>query len=423
MSTVSDATAIENPIPSEFLYYERINRPRTKRLRSLAKRITKFDPYLDDETVATFAESYYQADPVAEAFVDDVYMTRGAVEGRKLLDQALEHGIDSVQDAPESMIRLFKEFETEPEWLDWAEVEKGAKVFRRWGTDLFTFATTSTLQTYTEASIAKPLALTGGYTGERAHQRQLETVRFWIDVSNPGGLESSGRGRATAMRVRVMHVFIRRRLLKHEEWDLAAWGVPISIGDALMTLMGGSVAPGLGLFSLGHITTPSEIRATMHFWRYVGHLMGVQPPWYPETVRDGVRLLNVFMLKAARQAGDDGRELVESYLPAFKPNPEDPLRKRVRDGYNFRVQVGFSRYLYASFGAKYGLYSMPNAWPWVAIPVMRLPLMLGLELSRQVVPGLDTAADKVQSYRREQWFKNEMGEKAAVFKPVEEFRR
>ena len=138
---------------------------------------------------------------------------------------------------------------TDPDWLDWEQVELGAKVFRRWGTAIFSFATTSTLEMYSESSIAKPLALTGGYTGERAHKRQMETVRFWIDVSDPGGLRPGMRGRATAMRVRVMHVFIRRRLVKHPEWDLDAWGVPISVSDATLTLMGGSVVPGLALWS------------------------------------------------------------------------------------------------------------------------------------------------------------------------------
>src|SRR5438309_7179358 len=98
---------------------------------------------------------------------------------------------------------------------------------------------------YSESSIAKPLSLSGGYAGEAAHKRQLETVRFWIDITEPGGLlhepgagpAPAPRGRATAMRVRIMHVFIRRRLIDHPEWDLGSWGVPISIADATLTLM------------------------------------------------------------------------------------------------------------------------------------------------------------------------------------------
>ncbi len=129
------------------------------------------------------------------------------------------------------------------------------------------------------------------------------------------------------MRVRIMHVFIRRRLINHPEWDLEAWGVPISIADATLTLMGGSVVPGLALWSVGHQTTISEIEALLHFWRYVGHLLGVQPDWYPRDFEQSVQLMYAAFVKRAYTAGADGEELVESYLPAFAPKPGTPTAK------------------------------------------------------------------------------------------------
>jgi hypothetical protein len=225
-------------------------------------------------------------------------------------------------------------------------VERGARVFRRWGTAAFKFATASTLEMYTESSIAKPLSLSGGYTGNRAHHRQLETVRFWIDVSDPGGLDPGGAGRATAMQVRVMHVFIRRRLMQHPEWDLDAWGAPISVADATLTLMGGSVVPGLSLWTAGHQTTVTEIEALLHFWRYIGHLLGVQPDWYPRDFRESVQLMFAAFVKRAYAAGADGDELIESYLPAFapKPDPDAALRKRLRDHVQYRALIGYTRF-------------------------------------------------------------------------------
>lgn len=320
----------------------------------------RFDPQPSDELVRRFARSYYDSDPVAEAFVDEVYVQRGANEGRRLLDQALEHGVDSIADAPASMVRLFEEFERDPPWLERRRVELGARVFRRYGTSVFSFATTSTLEMYSESSIAKPLSLAGGYAGEAAHKRQLETVRFWIDITEPGGLDPGAWGRATAMRVRVMHVFIRRRLLEHPEWNLEAWGVPISISDATLTLMGGSVVPGLALWSVGHQTTISEIEALLHYWRYVGHLLGVQPDWYPADFREAVQLMYAAFVKRAYAAGADGRELVESYLPAFAPKPGAPLRKRVRDEFNYRAQIGYTRFWMLPM--TYNRHQMPNPW-------------------------------------------------------------
>src|SRR5690606_8924233 len=122
-----------------------------------------------------------------------------------------------------------------------------------------------TLMAYAENSVAKPLALTGAYAGASTKHRFLETAAFWVDISEPGGTAQGARGRAAALRVRVMHVFVRKKLLSHPEWDLTAWGAPINQADALLTLMGGSVAPGLALKAVGYRTSRREIEALMHF--------------------------------------------------------------------------------------------------------------------------------------------------------------
>jgi hypothetical protein len=419
MSATADPQT--DQVPTEFLYSDKVGHPKVQLARRAWKAVWRFDPQPPDELVRAFAHSYYDADPVAEAFVDEVYMERGANEGRRMLDQALEHGVDSVEEAPESMRRLFEEFERDPDWLDREQMELGAKVFRRWGTSVFAFATTSTLEMYSESSIAKPLSLSGGYAGEAAHKRQLETTRFWIDVSDPGGLDPGARGRATAMRVRVMHVFIRRKLVKHPEWDWDAWGMPISISDATLTLMGGSVVPGLALWSMGHQTTIREIEATLHYWRYVGHLLGVQPEWYPRDFRESIQLMYAAFVKRAYSAGSDGEELVESYLPAFAPTPGSPWPKRIRDEVNYRMQIGYTRFW--SLPLTYRRHDMPNPWPWALHPLLQFPVMIGLETFRRLVPPADRIADRYQRWRRETWYRNETGGTEAEFKPVEEFRR
>ena len=420
----SDELTHDARIPTEFRYWDHVDDRRVQLARKAWKVLWRFDPQPPDEYVRRFAQAYYDSDPVAEAFVDEVYMTRGASEGRKLLDRALEEGVEAVEDAPASMLRLFDEFERDPQWLDWEQVERGARVFRRYGTSVFSFATTSTLEMYSESSIAKPLSLSGGYAGEAAHKRQLETVRFWIDITEPGGLAKGppvARGRATAMRVRIMHVFIRRRLVRHAEWDLDAWGVPISIADATLTLMGGSVVPGLALWSVGHQTTIEEIEALLHFWRYIGHLLGVQPDWYPLDFRQAVQLMYAAFVKRAYAAAEDGEELVESYLPAFAPKAGTPLRKRLRDELNYRAQIGYTRFW--MLPASYNRHDMPNPWPWALHPLVQFPVVFTLETLRRLLPPLDQAADRVQSWRRNNWYANETGGKEAEFRPVEEFRR
>jgi hypothetical protein len=62
-----------------------------------------------DNHILDFAHAYFDADPVAEAFVKDAYIDGNPSHGRAMLDQALVHGIDSVANAPATMLRLFEE--------------------------------------------------------------------------------------------------------------------------------------------------------------------------------------------------------------------------------------------------------------------------------------------------------------------------
>src|ERR1700678_4036634 len=78
----------------------------------------------------------------------------------------------------------------------------------------------------------------------------------------------------------------------------------------------------------------------MHFWRYVGHLMGVQPRWYPADLREAGQLMTVYFAKRAFGAGEDGRELIESYPRAFEPKRGTDLPKTIRDQFNYRIQLG-----------------------------------------------------------------------------------
>ena len=93
--------------PTEFRYWDHVDDRRVQLARRAWKALWRFDPQPADDYVNRFAASYYDSDPVAEAFVDEVYEQRGANEGRRLLDRALEHGVGSIPDAPASMVRLF----------------------------------------------------------------------------------------------------------------------------------------------------------------------------------------------------------------------------------------------------------------------------------------------------------------------------
>ncbi len=178
-----------------------------------------------------------------------VCLARGLDVGRAM-HRALATGARSVPDGPESLIRLFDDIEACPDWMAPAEVERGARVFHRRG----------------------------------------------------------AAGRAAALRVRIMRVFVRRRLASHAEWDADAWDVPISQADALLTLM------------------------------------GVRPRWYPASIRDASQLSFVMWVKSAHLAGEDGRAPCRAYANAFAPRDDAALTRRLRDAVNHRVHLGYTRF-------------------------------------------------------------------------------
>lgn len=405
--------------PSEFQYWQNIEKVGIRRIRKILRFAAGVDPDPGDEKVRDFAESYYDADPLAEAFVHEVVEARGYSASRQLLDQALAEGVASIEAAPPSLIALFADLETDPEWVDWRAVELGAKVFRRYGSTVFLFAGAITLSAYTENSVAKALILAGGYEGDSTRRRFLETASFWIDVSEPLALKPGNLGRAAALRVRIMHVFVRRRLAEHPEWNAPAWGVPISQGDAVLTLMGGSVAPGLGMQALGYRPRQSEILAMMHFWRYVGHLMGVRPRWYPESIREALQLLFVSSVKGARKAGDDGARLCQSYGEAFRPQEGLTLVKRLRAHIIFGKHRGYTRF----FTPLWSPTHLPSSGGWVLYPLACFPWIFAAETLRRRSVKLEGVADRRARRQRRRWLDRELAEHRASFRPPESMAR
>ena len=418
-SAVADTTNRPADTPTDFRYWEALERPGVRRLRAISRRVLGFDPCPPDAAARMLCEDLRAGDPAAERFVDEVlFGPAGPRAGRHLLDRALAEGIDAVHDPPEAMRALFAEFEPVPDWVDCDLVEEGARIWRRWGTSLFAFAGAETLEMYTESAVAVPLSLAGGYAGDAALRRFLETVRFWIDVSEPGDLFRIGSdGRATAMRVRVMHVSVRRRVAEHPEWDAGRWGLPISQTYMLLTLMGGSVAPGLGLWAAGYQTSPREIRALLHYQRYLGYLLGVRPRFYPETVRESLQVLGLAVLSRSYTAGPHGAELIESFPRAFEPTSRTDLR---------------GRYDYAAIAALIALTMSPNTrarhdvppvFPWIGLLPARFPLIAATELARRFVPGAEPALDRSQRRRRERWYQRHMRGREVVFEAASGLRR
>lgn len=422
MTTATETAA--RTTPTSFGYPRARESGRHARIRNVLKRTTGIDLFPSDDVARAFIAGLSQGDPVAERFVAETYHgDLGPGAARELLDRALEHGIDSVPEAPESMRELFAEFEHVPDWVDPVLVEEGTAVWRRWGYALGAAGNAGTMDTYTEATLAVPLSLSGGYAGKAALNRYLETTKWWLEVSRPGAVLTPGSpARTISLRVRVMHVSVRARVLRHAEWDQGRWGVPISQSEMLLTLIGGSIAPALGLFALGYLTSPREMRAVLHFNRYCGWLVGCRAEGFmPETVLDGWRIL--FMCDAARahDAGPLGAELVESFVPAFEPLETQHGLERVRALYHFHLQAGYSSLFMLPGNRR--RYELPSPLPGLALLLAQAPPTLAIELLRHVSPGIDRRWLEFKHSGWERWYRWQSAGRRAKFDTARDLRR
>ncbi|GAA3954402.1 oxygenase MpaB family protein [Gordonia caeni] len=398
--------------------------PTHQRLRDRVQRITGFDLLPRPTVAAQFGVGHTAGDPVAERFVAQTYHGEmGAERARELLDEALRVGVDNVPEAPESMRELFAEFETVPDWVDPELVEQGAAVWRRWGYSLGAVGNAGTMDTYTEGSLAVPLSLSGGYAGASALHRYLETSRWWLEVCRPGAVLTPGsRAREVSLKVRVMHVSVRARVAAHPEWDSEVHGLPISQSEMMLTLLGGSVAPALGLYSLGFITSPAEMRAVLHFNRYLGYLVGCRvDEMYPETVADAVRLLYYFDATRRNDSGALGPELVEGFVPSFEPGPGVRGLARMRARYHLHLQAGYTRLFMLPWNRRG--YRLPSGLLGLVILFGRAPLIAAVELARRFSPHVDRWWQRSSMQRWQRWHAWHIGQREERFDAGRQLRR
>ncbi|HEY4219042.1 MAG TPA: oxygenase MpaB family protein [Gemmatimonadaceae bacterium] len=269
------------------------------------------------------APAMLRADPLADAAVES-FTQLPAGRGVAMLNAALAHGIDSVTDAPESLIALFRAVDEVPMWVDWDELAVGGDALMRTGMlGLLTLMCYSLPMAYAVAEGNKPLTFSGRLMG-RAARRLNETGRFVIETCRPGGLRRDGDGFRITIKVRLMHAQVRRLLLQSARWKTESWGTPINQADMAATNVTFSAVVLRGLRRLGVRFSARESAAVMSLWRYSGHLSGVEPDLLCATEGEGVRLAEL-MWMTRRAADDDSRQLVQALMACKLEPPLDRI--------------------------------------------------------------------------------------------------
>ncbi|GAA3230476.1 oxygenase MpaB family protein [Actinocorallia longicatena] len=270
------------------------------------------------ERARLFFDALTWGDPVADAVVADV-VALGRGRGMRMVRQGLAAGIESVEEAPESFLKLFAEIDTVPEWVDRELLEIGSRSYCRHPLPiLLALGTASLVGSYVNGAAVEPLARTRRFTDQGA-VRAFETGSWLWAAARPGGLERFAPGVSATVRVRLIHAFVRHQILATGPWDDRELGHPVNQADSAYTLIEFSLIPLRVMRRFGIRHTERERAGIFHLFRYVGYLMGVDERILPHTEREFAELEEIYHLTGA-EPSDYSRELVHELLNTIMPD-------------------------------------------------------------------------------------------------------
>ena len=195
----------------------------------------------------------------------------------RFIGAAVEQHDEVARKAPQVLRDFFKNLEDPPPWLNRRAFEPGIRAFHA-NVDLMLAAfVTGVLVEGFSTRIAKSFRITGRVAATK--RRLQQNNRHMLEIFFPGGLDRDGDGWKLSTRIRFVHSRIRALLANSDDWDHAAWGVPVSTAH---------LGYAISVFSkrlldysrlLGTSYNKEERESVMSVWRYAGHLMGI-----PDTI-------------------------------------------------------------------------------------------------------------------------------------------
>lgn len=254
---------------------------------------------------------------------------------RHLLIEAALNGNE--REAPAPLAELLAGARRVPPWVDWERLRRARDVFLRPGLlGGLTLGLRSLVYGYAAPAGNKPLAFSGRLK-ERADRRLAETGKFVTAVTALDGLRPGAPGWQIVLKVRLVHAEVRRLLRASGRWSHAEWSEPINQHDMLATILLFSNVFIDGIRKFGVHVSPAEADDYQHLFRWVGELIGVEPPLLPATYTEATRLAEFIRLTQGAP-DNDSRELVKALL-------EGPLRlaKTPRERRRAERQVAVAR--------------------------------------------------------------------------------
>lgn len=352
----------------------------TRKIARMLRRMIRGNPEPTPAEWDALGAGLWRGDPLADdvvAWLHDV----GMGVGRPMMERVIEHGLGSVPDVPAPLRRFIEAAQTTPAWVQPDLLAAGARFIQ--STSLYgmmVLRDAGLMAGYQASALNQTLLMTGALK-RGAQGRVAETTSWWMDCTADNGLARYSAGFKTTLRVRVMHALVRQSVSQRPQWDADKWGLPVNQVDMQATYLGFSVVHLLSLRVSGVVVTQKDSEAMMHFWRYLGWLMGVEEDLLSLTEMEGRISLYQNILSQAppdESSAAMGRALMDEPLSRHYP-----WAAYVRGRFNRWRHLSIVRLFVGREGMRH-LGLPPTLW-WY--PVLTAPTRLLWTGLHRLVPG------------------------------------
>ena len=292
---------------------------------------------LEPEMTENYLAHTLVGDPVADAAVEALAALDRGQSSRLITAFANSAGPDAWPDAPPAVRQLFVDATTPPDWLDLPALAPAVRMFHRNAKMVLASMVAAVLVEGFASNISQSFFITGRLRDQGVRRLQ-QNNRHMVEIFFPGGLESYGDGWKLSVRIRLVHAHVRRLLSNSEDWNAAAWGVPLSAAHVGFAVTAFSARLLQHIRSVGARFSAEEAASFMATWRYSGHLMGI-----PDSIlyRDEAEALRLFAVGGmCEPEPDDASIALANALVNSAPlvvGIDDPTERRNLARYVYKV--------------------------------------------------------------------------------------
>ncbi len=152
--------------------------------------------------------------------------------------------------------------------------------------------------------------------------RLAETALFVLDAFRPGNfLQESNL--LSLLKVRLIHAFSRYFIQKYVRDWVPGWGQPINQEDLLGTNLAFSLIITRGFRKLNKTVTLDQADAVLHYWKIIGHYLGLNVDFWPENPKEAFALEKMIRKRHLRPSAH-GKVLMASLLNYYRASVVNP---------------------------------------------------------------------------------------------------